>query len=433
MKILGIVIAYLLCCFMVYPQSGSFKEVPVDWRNAPYQAIDPNGPIYNVKIADFKGKLTILDYWNKGCSSCLTAMPKIYELSQQFKNQINVMAITNDDMESVKQVFERLKGGDYEFKLPTIYGDTLFRSIFRFNSMPYVIWLDADNNFLASTSSAVVNSDIIKEVLSGKMDNLNRHAILDKEQFGKLRENLFKANDYQKSENFFSINIGGYNRSLRAAEQMEPRTAGKYIYQTSNKTVYELLKMNLLDYKNPLDRIFFDDKINKRIMASDRVRNKFMDYQQLAKLGVGMKRIVADEQNLFSIRFESDKEVDLMKRKRLALNTLETYFDISVRRGDQDMEVFEIAEIPKPNTEIERIKDELNESRVTTVGQLVKICNLFYPNEPIMVINDSLTEDTPTNLIFNNSLSFKEWRSTLSEAGFKIDLKKRKMEVIIIE
>ena len=433
MKFLGILIPHLFCFFCVYPQSDSLKEAPADWRNASYKVIDPSGPTYNVKITDFKGKLTILDYWNKGCSSCLTAMPKIHELSKQFKSQLNVIAVTNDNLESVKQVFERLKGGNYEFKLPTIYEDTLFRSIFRFNSMPYVIWLDADNNFLASTSSAVVNSDIIKEVLSGKMDNLNRYAILDKEQFGKLQENLFKTNDYQKSENFFSINIGGYNRSLRAAEQMEPRTAGKYIYQTSNKTVYELLKMNLLDYKNPLDRIFFDDKINKRIMVSDRVRNKFMDYQQLAKLGVGMKRIVADEQNLFSTCFVSDKEIPLSKRKYMMLNALESYFDVKVHKEYREIKVIEITEIPNPNSKIKQIKDSLNESHVTSVGQLVKIFNSFYVDEPIMVIDDSLTEDAPTNLIFNNSLSFKEWRSTLIEAGFKIDLKKRKMEVIIIE
>lgn len=168
-------------------------------------------------------------------------------------------------------------------------------------------------------------------------------------------------------------------------------------------------------------------------MVSDRVRNKFMDYQQLAKLGVGMKRIVADEQNLFSTCFVSDKEIPLSKRKYMMLNALESYFDVKVHKEYREIKVIEITEIPNPNSKIKQIKDSLNESHVTSVGQLVKIFNSFYVDEPIMVIDDSLTEDAPTNLIFNNSLSFKEWRSTLIEAGFKIDLKKRKMEVIIIE
>ncbi|WP_164122747.1 MULTISPECIES: TlpA family protein disulfide reductase [Sphingobacterium] len=433
MKILGIILACLFCFFMVYPQSDSLKEPPVDWRNVTYQAIDPNGSTHSVKITDFKGKLTILDYWNKGCSSCLTAMPKLHKMSQQFKNQINVMAITNDDLESVKRVFERLKGGKYAFKLPTIYADTLFRSVFRFNSMPYVIWLDEDNNFLASTGSDAINQDIISEVLVGKRDNLNKLAILDREQFQKIQENSFKTNDLLKAENFLSVNIEGFNRSKRVAESIPLKVDGRQTYYSVNKTLYELIKNNLLDYNNLNDRIFIEDERNKRLIIAEHIKSKYLDYRQLSNLGQGKERIVADENNLFSIRLVSDVEIDLIKRKKLVLNTLETYFDISVRRENHDMEVLEIIDVPKPNTEMEKIKDTLNESRVTTVGQLAKVCNLFFPDEPIMVINDFLPEDAPTNLIFNSSLSFKEWCNTLEEAGFIIDLKKREIEVIMIE
>ena len=56
--------------------------------------VDLNGNTY--RLADFKGKYILLDFWYRGCSPCLAAIPEMREVAQEYKDRMVIVSITED-------------------------------------------------------------------------------------------------------------------------------------------------------------------------------------------------------------------------------------------------------------------------------------------------------------------------------------------------
>jgi thiol-disulfide isomerase/thioredoxin len=66
----------------------------VDWKTT-----DLDGK--NVALADFKGKVLVLDYWYRGCFWCVRSMPQLNELTEHYKGKpVAVLGMNLDDDEA---------------------------------------------------------------------------------------------------------------------------------------------------------------------------------------------------------------------------------------------------------------------------------------------------------------------------------------------
>lgn len=63
---------------------------PTDWRT-----IDLDGTPH--ALADYRGKVVVLDFWYAGCGHCLDAMPKMIALTEEFKHEPVVVLGINTD------------------------------------------------------------------------------------------------------------------------------------------------------------------------------------------------------------------------------------------------------------------------------------------------------------------------------------------------
>ena len=61
---------------------------------------DVNGKKY--RIADFRGKYVLLDFWANYCGACIEAFPHIRKLQQQYADQLTVISISVDKIDTWK-------------------------------------------------------------------------------------------------------------------------------------------------------------------------------------------------------------------------------------------------------------------------------------------------------------------------------------------
>ncbi len=128
-----------------------------------------NSPESNVSIKDYKGKLVILDFWNKGCHSCLEAFPKMEKLQQEFPSTIKILLVTNDKKEDVEKLFKRVKAP----LLPIITDDTILTNMFPHLSVPHHVWINKDGIVKFITDGYNATKSNIKKVLDDSAISLN--------------------------------------------------------------------------------------------------------------------------------------------------------------------------------------------------------------------------------------------------------------------
>lgn len=97
-----------------------------------------NFPEANISLSDYKGKLIILDFWNKWCGTCIASFPKMEDLQNKFGDKIKIILVTNDTKEDVQKTFKKVKIPS----LPIITGDSILTKMFPHMTVPHHVWIN---------------------------------------------------------------------------------------------------------------------------------------------------------------------------------------------------------------------------------------------------------------------------------------------------
>jgi len=68
------------------------------------------------KLADFRGKVLVVDFWQTNCAPCIKLLPKLANLSRQYRDKgVEVVGLTSDEKSDQSNVVKFLKraGADY--------------------------------------------------------------------------------------------------------------------------------------------------------------------------------------------------------------------------------------------------------------------------------------------------------------------------------
>jgi thiol-disulfide isomerase/thioredoxin len=68
------------------------------------------------KLADFRGKILVVDFWQSNCAPCVRLVPKLANLSKQYRDSgVEVIGLTDDEKSEQGAVVKFLKkaGADY--------------------------------------------------------------------------------------------------------------------------------------------------------------------------------------------------------------------------------------------------------------------------------------------------------------------------------
>lgn len=111
---------------------------------------------------EVKGKWIILDFWSKGCVACVQSFPKVNELQDEFKDDIQFLLIGKNDKynRNIEQVFEKYRK-KLGLNLAIAYDSAIFKQ-FRIQGVPYVVVIDPEKKVYAITGSQFFTPEKIK-------------------------------------------------------------------------------------------------------------------------------------------------------------------------------------------------------------------------------------------------------------------------------
>jgi thiol-disulfide isomerase/thioredoxin len=94
-------------------------QTPITYRRAPnFSRVDLNHR--RVNLADYRGKVVLLNFWATWCAPCLTEMPRFVAWQQEYSGRgLQVIGISMDDEEQPARVAYR----KYKLNYPVVMGD----------------------------------------------------------------------------------------------------------------------------------------------------------------------------------------------------------------------------------------------------------------------------------------------------------------------
>ena len=98
-----------------------------------------------VSLADYKGKVVILDFWETWCGPCLRFMPTLSKAQKKYANDFVVLAVSpgwSDSPEEVKEFVAEKK-----FGFTHVFGKSLATQL-NIDGIPYKVYVAADGTVI---------------------------------------------------------------------------------------------------------------------------------------------------------------------------------------------------------------------------------------------------------------------------------------------
>jgi thiol-disulfide isomerase/thioredoxin len=130
-----------------------------------------NYPASKIRLSDLKGKLVILDFWGRYCSSCIKAFPAMDSLQTAFKDKIQIITLSDfKDSVTLRQTLAKYPV-TRNLQLPTSLQNETFAAYFPHQTVSHVIWINPEGVITGITGSDYVTKDHIAELLAHKKVN----------------------------------------------------------------------------------------------------------------------------------------------------------------------------------------------------------------------------------------------------------------------
>ncbi|MGC2402094.1 MAG: TlpA disulfide reductase family protein [Acidobacteriaceae bacterium] len=147
------------------PTAKTDQLVPKDQRKpAPeFSLISSQGTL--LKLADYRGKIVLLDFWATWCGGCKIEIPWYMEFDQKYKPEgLAVIGVSMDEdgWKSVKPFLAQERdpetGGHTAMKYPVVIGNDTLGKAYNLTSMPMTLLIDRQGK-IALSHTGMVNKD----------------------------------------------------------------------------------------------------------------------------------------------------------------------------------------------------------------------------------------------------------------------------------
>lgn len=119
-----------------------------------------------LRLDDYRGKYVILEFWAPTCTASIASLPRMEDLSQEFRDQIKVIPMTIFGQERVSEVFAGYQSLQ-DVGLPIVLNADKMRSLFPHSTIPHFVVLDPEGKVIAITGMEDLTSSNLKKMLLG--------------------------------------------------------------------------------------------------------------------------------------------------------------------------------------------------------------------------------------------------------------------------
>jgi len=173
-RILLIFIYFLAWTSSAFTQTENKIAYPVVGQTVPDFTLHQIN-YYHKKQAsskDFRGKWLILDFWSRGCGSCVASWPKMNKLQEEFKDSVQLVLVGINSGhwggKAMEKLYDTLKS-KRGFNMVTVY-DSLIAKNWGIFTVPHIVIVDPQGIVRAVTSS--VDKDNLIALMSSKETTL---------------------------------------------------------------------------------------------------------------------------------------------------------------------------------------------------------------------------------------------------------------------
>jgi peroxiredoxin len=172
-----IVLALLFATASASGQQGAHATIvpPASRTTAPaFQLADSSGT--NKQVADYRGKVVLLNFWATACGGCKLEIPWLIELESAHKSDsFTVVGISMDTSyegaKSADQAWSQVKPFvlDHKLNYPVLMGDATLITSYRLAAVPATYLLDKQGRIAATYNGVADKSDVdsnIKKLLA---------------------------------------------------------------------------------------------------------------------------------------------------------------------------------------------------------------------------------------------------------------------------
>lgn len=217
----------------------------------------------NATLADFKGKVIILDFWATWCSPCIKSLPELEALQTKYKSDLQVITITSDPAERIEKFLSKKP-----LKLPVVIDEQRkLATVFPHRTIPHTIVIDKSGIVRAITSSSQLTEEIIGKIINGQEVNIiEKKEVMDFDPSKPLSGNdnftyQITITPYQEGYPSFSNTRedGLYKNRRIYATNLVATTLFEIAYQfpASIRTIVEVTDVSKIEW-NKSNTICFD-------------------------------------------------------------------------------------------------------------------------------------------------------------------------------
>lgn len=115
-----------------------------------------------VRVADFKGKVVMIDLWETWCKPCLASFPTLQKLQEEYPDNFAVLAVTPGFTDTRKDAKGFAKEHDYTFNY-LMDSNNLHKKL-GVQGIPYKLFVDAEGEFIKKSMGSYGPSEDYKKI-----------------------------------------------------------------------------------------------------------------------------------------------------------------------------------------------------------------------------------------------------------------------------
>lgn len=144
-------------------QQDAEQQTPQKVLAPDFTVVDADGR--EVKLSDFRGKPTVVNFWATWCGYCTQEMPTFEEVYQQYGDEINFLMVdmTDGTQETVEKASAYIADKGYTFP---VYYDTQLDAMMTYGaySLPVTYFFDAEGYGIAMGRGALDKDALLRGI-----------------------------------------------------------------------------------------------------------------------------------------------------------------------------------------------------------------------------------------------------------------------------